>query len=100
MLLPLGTRSVWLGHLRGPPGVTGGEWLWKRGVLGEGVWRRPGTQSVFELQQLSREQAANELEISRKAEIGLGGPVDSVFTGAVVFICRQVEALGQEAGTP
>lgn len=55
---------------------------------------------MFELQQLSREQAANELEISRKAGIGLGGPVDSVFTGAVVFICRQVEALGQEAGTP
>lgn len=73
---------------------------WSPGGWGEGVWRRPGTQSVFEPQQLSREQAATELEISRKAGIGLRGSVDGVFTVTVVFICRQVEALGREARTP
>lgn len=55
---------------------------------------------MFEPQQLSREQAATELEISRKAGIGLRGSVDGVFTVTVVFICRQVEALGREARTP
>lgn len=58
MLLPFGTRGVWLGHLRGPPEVTGGEWLGNLRALGEGVWRRPGTQRAFELQQPGGEQSA------------------------------------------
>lgn len=86
--VPFGTRGVCPGlavfvrgtceHLRGPSAVTRGEWFWRRGVLREGVWRRPETKRAFELQQPGGEQAATMPERSRKDRIGPRGPADGV----------------------
>ena len=47
-------------------GSLGVGWLWRRGALEEGVWRRPDTELTFEQQQPGLDQAAIVPERSRK----------------------------------
>lgn len=62
VLLPLGTRGVRRGHLRGAVRGHPRRRLRRGGALGEGVWWRPGLRSAFKPQQLGGKSAATAPE--------------------------------------